>query len=63
MPHDPGLFQPEPLPLWQATADLCLCRRHSNAGLAQSLVVFLGPGVHKVLFDPSELFWWVWGLF
>ena len=27
---DPGLVHPEPLPLWQATADLFLCRRHSN---------------------------------
>ena len=29
MPH-PGLLHPEPLPLWQASADLYLCRRHSN---------------------------------
>ena len=28
--HDPGLLQSEPLPPWQATADLCLYRRHSN---------------------------------
>ena len=21
-----------------------------------------GPGAHKVLFEPSELLWWVWGL-
>ena len=26
----PGLLLPEPLPLWEATADLCLCRRPSN---------------------------------
>ena len=26
----PGLMQPEPLSLWQATADPCLHRRHSN---------------------------------
>ena len=25
-----GMLYPEPLPLWQATADPCLCRRHSN---------------------------------
>ena len=30
MPCDPGLLQPEPLSPWQATADLYLCRRHSN---------------------------------
>ena len=28
--HLPGLLQPEPLSLWQATAGLCLCRRHLN---------------------------------
>ena len=22
----------------------------------------LGPGAHKVLFEPSESLWWVWGL-
>ena len=36
MPH-PGLLHPEPLPLQQATAHPYLCRRHSKAGLAQSL--------------------------
>ena len=36
---DPDLLQPEPLPLWQATADLGLQEtlKHSKAGLAQSL--------------------------
>ena len=28
LPH-PGLLHSEPLPLWQATADPYLCRRHS----------------------------------
>ena len=28
--HDPGLLQPEPLSPRQATADPCLCRRHSD---------------------------------
>ena len=36
--------------------------KHSKAGLAQSLVGSLGPDVHNVLFEPSELLWWVWGL-
>ena len=27
---DPGLLHPETLPMWQATADLDLCRRLSN---------------------------------
>ena len=30
MLHDPHLLQPEPLSSQQATADPCLCRRHSN---------------------------------
>ena len=29
--HLPGVLQPEPLSPWQATADPCLCRRHSDA--------------------------------
>ena len=36
MPY-PGLLRPEPLPLWQSTADPYLHRRHSNRALAQSL--------------------------
>ena len=35
---------------------------HSKVGLAQSLVGSLGPGKHKVLFEPSECLWWIWGL-
>ena len=37
-------------------------RKQSKAGLAQSLVESLGPGAHKVLFEPSEYLWWVWDL-
>ena len=37
MLHDPGLLQPESLSLWQATADQCLHKRHSKAGLTQAL--------------------------
>ena len=36
MPY-PGLLHPEPLPLWQSTADPYLLRRHSNTVLSQSL--------------------------
>ena len=36
IPHR-GLLHPEPLPLWQATADPCLHRRHSNTVLTQFL--------------------------
>ena len=35
---------------------------HSKAGLAQSLVGPLGPGAHKVLFEPFKHLWWIWGL-
>ena len=47
MPCLPGLLQPAPLSLWQATADPCLCRRPSNTprqiDLAQSLVEVTAP--------------------
>ena len=43
--------------LWQATTDPCLCRRHSNhKGRSDSVSVgSLGPGVHKVFFEPLIL--------
>ena len=34
--------------------------KYSKAGLTQ--VGSLGPGAHKVLFEPSEYLWWVWVL-
>ena len=53
MPN-PGPLHPEPLPLWQSTADPDLHRRHSETVLAQSLGGSLGPGAHKVcLLCPS----------
>ena len=52
----PGLKHPEALPLWQATADPYLCRRHSLKGRSGSVSVG-SPGVHKVLFEPSERLW------
>ena len=56
--HHPVLLQPEPLSLlkacWSVPSQETL--KHSNAGLAQSRVS------HKVLFEPSEYLWWVWGL-
>ena len=36
--------------------------KQSEASLTRSLVGSLGPGVHKVLFEPSEHFWLVWSL-
>ena len=43
-----------PVPPWELL-------KHSKAGLAQSLWG-PGPSMHQVLFEPSELLWWVWGL-
>ena len=48
-----GLLHAEPLPPWQATADLYLSRRLKHRSGSVS-VGHLGPGVHKVLFEPSE---------
>ena len=56
-----GLLHPESLSLWQATADLYLCRRHSNTVLAQSLWG-LWVWCLQGLFEPSECLWWVWSL-
>ena len=36
--------------------------KHSKAAVTQSLVGSLGPGEHKVLFEPSHHPWQVWGL-
>ena len=33
------------------------------AGKGQGQWVALGPGAHKVLFEPYKCLWWVWGLF
>ena len=60
MPY-PSLLQQEPLPLQQSSTDLYLHRRHSNTQ-KQVWVSVESPGVHKVLFEPSEHLWWVWGL-
>ena len=69
MPRLPGLLQSEPLSPWQATADPCLHRRHSNTQrlvwlslLWGSLLLSLGSGVHEVSFVPSEHLWRVWDL-
>ena len=50
----------EPLPLQQATADPDL-RTQTLKGRSGSVSVG-SPGVHKVLFEPSECLWQVWGL-
>ena len=41
----PGLLQPKPLSLQQATADLCLCRRHSDIQRQVWLSLLWGPWV------------------
>ena len=61
MPY-PGLLHPEPPPMWLATTDLCLGRRHSNTGLAQSLCGVFEPWCAQGLFEPSECLWRVRGL-
>ena len=64
----PGLLQQEPLSTWQATADMCLCKRHSNTqrqvwlSISWRSAAFLGPGWHKALFVPFEHLWQVWDL-
>ena len=61
MPY-PGLLHPEHLPPWQATADTYLHRRHSNTKGRSGSVFVVSPGAYKVLFEPSEHLWQVWGL-
>ena len=56
-----GLLHPESLPLWLATADPYLHRRHSNTVLAQSLWG-LWVLVCTGMFEPSKHLWQVWGL-
>ena len=71
IPHTlPSRFlQPETLSPQQATADLCLHRRHSKTEsqvwlrlLWVSLLLSLDPCAQKVLFAPSECLQQVWGL-
>ena len=61
MPY-PDMMHPEPLPLWQDTADPYLHRRLSNTVLAQSLGSLFGSWCTVGLFEPSERLWRVWGL-
>ena len=60
MPY-PGLLHPELLPLRQATADLCLHRRHSDT-VRLSLWGVSGSWCTQGWFEPSEHLWWEWGL-
>ena len=60
--QQPGLLHPEPLPLRRPPLT------HTSAGNTQTLKGRSGsvsagsPGAHKVLFEPFEHLWQVWGL-
>ena len=56
----PSLLHPEPLTLQQFTADLYLCKRHSQFCL--SLCGVSGSWCTQGMFEPSEHLWPVWGL-
>ena len=64
MSHLPGLLQPEPLSLQQATVEPWFCRRYSDTQRQgpQSLVGSVDPSAYKVLFEPSKHLWQLWGL-
>ena len=62
MPH-PGLLYPEPLTLWQATADPYLRRKHSNSQRHFQYSISVGStGAHKVLFLSLLSLSGIWGL-
>ena len=50
----PGLLHPEPLTLWQATANLYLHRKHWTQ-FWLSLCESLSPGMHKVCLSPPSV--------
>ena len=58
----PGLWHPEPLSLWQATADLYLLRDTQTLKGRSGSVSVGSPCAYKVLFEASEHLWQVWGL-
>ena len=60
MPY-PSLLHPEPLSLWQSTADVYLHRRCSNT-VCLSLCGAPGSWRAQGLFESSEHLWWKWGL-
>ena len=61
MPH-PGLLHLDPLPLWQATTDPYLYRRHSDTQRQVWLSLCGLSWCAQVLFEPSECLWRIWGL-
>ena len=55
----PGLWHPEPLSLWQATADLYLLRDTQTLKGRSGSVSVGSPCAYKVLFEASEHLWQV----
>ena len=55
------MLHPEPLPLWQATNDPYLLRRHSKQ-FCLSLCGVSGSWCAQGMFEPSDYLWKVWGL-
>ena len=59
MPY-PRLLHPEPLPLWQSTADRI---GDTQTHFCLSLCGVSGSLCEQGLFEPSEHLWQEWGLF
>ena len=54
MPY-PSLLHPEPLPLWQSSADLVPPQERLKHSFVPVSVGSLGPGVHKVCLSPLSV--------
>ena len=61
MPHS-DLVYPEPLPLWQATGDPYLHRRHSNTQRQFWIRLWRVSWCAQGLFEPSKYLWQIWSL-
>ena len=57
----PRYAAPRAPTLQQSTADLYLLRRHYLLKGRSDSVFVRSPGTHKVLLEPFEHLWWVWG--
>ena len=56
MPY-PGLLHPEPLSLWQSTADPYPHRETLKHSSVSGPVVFLSPGAQEVCLSPLSGVW------
>ena len=61
MPYS-DLVYPEPLPLWQATGDPYLHRRHSNTQRQFWIRLCRVSWCAQVWFEPSKYLWQIWSL-